>query len=407
MEKESFVWALDNLEVYEQPRYLSRPPFLYYWAIEGGKWRLRNIYNEKRVLNCCFGGISSSSSSPSSPSSLEGRIDESACLRYDGIIEHVVLEGDTIESILEYYQITIHSLLQCNGSNIITSSSSTSSTSLPKYLRIPVKKGFPVSKIQLNEKNVIFQRFLNETDLTSNEAEELLNACQYDFIKAMNLWDNTHTWEEKYFESLKQTAPIYTTSYSALRNEDVVQESVTSSLPPPPIGYEWKLLSNNQWELQPYSELSLLQSNNQNEQEEQIQSRNGLYFIHQIRPSDTLEGICLKYHKSQREVMKLNHLSTKKIQFLSELRIPLNVGEKPIIQQSEDDIIVEETVKQNDLCQKFSQDTGLSIKESKYYLQLYNYDFESAFNEWKAEEEWAQQSKLPLSQNTIPLEISY
>lgn len=409
MESESFVWAFNNIQLFEQPRNLIRPPYLHYWGLDSGQWKLYKLENKKSFF-CCIGFSQSTSNSSthssseySSPPENSMNNDLSDCINYDGIVEHIILDGDSIESIIENYQCSIHLLVQCNDPSILTT--------LPKYLRIPVKKGFPISKIQTNQKNVLLQRLLNETDLTQREAEEFLISYENNYVKIMNEWDQTHTWEQKYLSSLKQSAPLYTTSYSRLHREDIAEQSVTSALPPPPIGSEWKLLSNGQWELQPISSTSPFETvnadnsdnnNDNNDEKEQLEIK-GSYFVHQIRPSDTLEGICLKYHKTQREVMKLNHLSSKKIQFLTELRIPLNANEKPVLQNDEEN--TEETVSQIDLCQRFAQETNLSVKEARYYLQLYSYNYEDAFNEWKAEEEWSQ-ANATLAKNTTPLEIS-
>jgi LysM repeat protein len=294
------------------------------------------------------------------------------------------MEGDTIESICEHYGCSVHSLVQCNGGG------ATLLPPLPAHLRIPVKIGFPVSKIQSDEKNVIVQRFLSETNSSQEEADEFLAVQSYDFIKAMNLWDQSHSWEQRYLDSLKQVAPIYITSYSPLPSSDVAENSVGSALPPPPLGYDWKALPNGEWELVLVSGSDSLSESV--EAEEGASSPNtSSYFHHRIKPSDTLEGLCLRYHVTQRAVMKLNHLSTKKIQFLKELRIPLRSGQASPVMEEEEEA---EGNAERDLIQNFAQEASVSLREAKYYLQLSRYDFQEALREWRADEEWCQKNEL-------------
>lgn len=366
-----FTWALGNAELSLQPNSLSRPPYLHYWALDSGRWRLRKIPDEKITRSSCCGGGS-------------GRADESACLRYEGIVEHIVMEGDTLQSICEHYGCSVHSLVQCNGGGLTVTL-----PPLPPHLRIPVKIGFPVSKIQSDERSVILQRFVSETSSSEAEADEFLSAHSYDFIKAMNLWDQSHSWEQRYVDSLTQVAPIYVTSYSPLSSSDVAENSVGSALPPPPLGYDWKALPNGEWEL-------LLVSGRDSlgepvDGDDEVSSPNtSCYFHHRIKSSDTLEGICLRYHVTQRAVMKLNHLSTKKIQFLKELRIPLRSGQpSPVMEEEEAECNAE-----RDSIQNFAQKTNVSLKEAKYYLQLSHYDFQEALREWRADEEWSQKNDL-------------
>jgi hypothetical protein len=392
-----FAWALGNVELSLQPNSLSRPPYLHYWALDSGKWRLRKIPDEKFQQTSCCGRHSS-----------RNRADEAACLRYDGIVEHILMEGETIESICEHYGCSLHSIIQCNGGCGVT-------LALPSYLRIPVKIGFPVSKLQSHEKNVIVQRFVLETNSSHDEAVEFLAAQSYDFVKAMNLWDQTHSWEQRYLDSLKQVAPIYVTSYSRLASNDVAENSVGSALPPPPLGYDWKALPNGEWEL------TMLSGNDSfaedaDEREGSTFPNMSSYFLHRIKPSDTLEGLCLRYRVTQRAVMKLNHLSTKKIQFLKEIRIPLRSGEPSPVMEDETET---ESNAERDLIQNFAQDTSATLREAKYYLQLSHYDYQEALREWREDEEWSQKNELgnemllagvgiqSSQQRPLALEISY
>jgi hypothetical protein len=367
-----FAWALGNVEVALQPNSLSRPPYLHYWALDSGKWRLRKITDEKVIKSCC-----GSSSRP----------DEAACLRYDGLVEHIVLENETIETICDHYACTIHSLIQCNeglGLQFAT---------LPKYIRVPVKTGFPVSKIQSTEREVLLRRFALDTDLTDDEASELLAAHEFDFVQAMTHWDPSHSWATSYLSSLTQTAPIYVTSYSRLHPSEGAADmnTATSALPPPPLGYDWKLLPNGEWELIQ----EIVSSPHSVEEEEEGDSNSsptatGSFFVHRIRPSDTLQGLCLKYRVAQRAVMKLNHLSSTRIQFLTELRIPLRPDQitPPSPAEEETETEGEQSNAERDLIQTFAQETGLTQQGAKCYLQASDFSYQEALQEWRADEEW-------------------
>jgi hypothetical protein len=366
MDSSGFAWALGNVEVALQPRSLSRPPYLHYWALDCGKWRLRKISDEKITKSCCGG---------------RSRPDEAACLRCDGLVEHIVFEGETVETICEHYACSIHSLLQCNEGLGLRL------TSLPKSLRVPVRAGFPVSKIQSVEREVLLRRFALDTDLSAEEAAELLASHGFDYVRAMTQWDPSHLWAERYLSSLTQTAPIYVTSYSRLHPSEGAADldTAASALPPPPLGYDWKPLPNGEWELVLVSEESSLEE--EEEQEREIASpRTGAFFVHRIRPSDTLEGVCLKNRVTQRAVMKLNHLSSNRIQFLTELRIPLRPDQAS--PAAEEAVPQEAGAGEGDLIQSFAQETSLPLSGAKYYLQLSSYDYQEALREWRADEEW-------------------
>lgn len=368
MSSVGYTWALGNVELSLQPNSLSRPPYLHYWALDSGKWRLRKITDEKYRRSCCGG-----TSLP----------DESACLRYDGVVEHIIMPNESLESICDHYGCSIHTLIQCNGGETFLVNT------LPQFLRIPVKMGFPVSKIQSNEKSILLQRFIMETDLSSEEAAEFLTSHQYDYIRAMNQWDQSHTWEQRYLSSIKQSAPIYVTSFSRFHGSDGTMTDVGSALPPPPVGYEWRVLPNSEWELFPLNNLGDVEEREE-DQESETALNTQTFFLHRISPSDTLEGLCLKYNTTQRAVMKLNYLSTKKIQFLKEIRIPLS---SELSFPAEEMQEAQTGNMEQDLIQKLAEETKISLNEAKYYLQLTDYSYEDALKEWIADEDWSQQNQ--------------
>mmetsp|Transcript_99414 Transcript_99414/g.195295 ORF Transcript_99414/g.195295 Transcript_99414/m.195295 type:complete len:244 (-) Transcript_99414:116-847(-) len=147
-------------------------------------------------------------------------------------------------------------------------------------------------------------------------------------------------------------------------------EALSKPLPPPPIGKEWEKLSSGEWQLRDKLQLEHVDSTTFSEQEGVLE--------HTVMPSDTLQGLCLRYGCSAVELRRLNMFSGNSIQFKKTLLIPVSQGVKFIPQDQTEDITL----------QKFRNITGECISESRVYLADANYNIDVAVQNWRTDESW-------------------
>ena len=145
-------------------------------------------------------------------------------------------------------------------------------------------------------------------------------------------------------------------------------------LPTPPVGSEWVKQDDKTWELK-----QRVVINPANESP----CTTDTYGLveHTVMPSDTLQGICLRYRVSATEVRRVNYFSGNSIQFKKTLYIPVSTEHSPgPVAQPHDSKEV--------LVQKFRNATGESIPESRIYLEEHHWDLKLAVVAWENDSKW-------------------
>ncbi len=161
-------------------------------------------------------------------------------------------------------------------------------------------------------------------------------------------------------------------------------ESFTKSLPPPPHGTYWEKNADDSWELLTFQDNTL---NNINK----TKVENPLVIEHTVMPSDTLQGLCLRYRTTAVELRRVNMFSGNNIQFIKTLKIPLAAGVQFESQSDGPDVMI----------RRFANMTNEGNMECKIYLEENGWDLEKAYGAWKVDEQWEGQQFLQQVQEAI------
>lgn len=148
-------------------------------------------------------------------------------------------------------------------------------------------------------------------------------------------------------------------------------DACSKSLPPPPSGYFWeKDEENGNWVL---SELPKAF-----EMEGSVVFMKPSVVEHIIMPTDTIQGICLRYRVTSTDLRRANLFSGNNIRFKTSLLIPINGGS-----------IVNPQVETHDVTlQRFKNITGEGIEEARMYLEEYEWDLRKAIDGWNDDRRW-------------------
>jgi LysM repeat protein len=160
----------------------------------------------------------------------------------------------------------------------------------------------------------------------------------------------------------------------------VIEELTSKSLPPPPCGYFWEHQANGEWKL-----LRLPAPSTEN----MISFKKPSIVEHTVMPTDTLQGICLKYRISAVELRRLNLFSGNNIQIKKSLLIPLQGGAAVTPQENSRDVIL----------QRFRNITSEGVAESRLYLEEHNWDLNTAVQAWRQDENWEEDHVKEFSKN--------
>jgi|EP01033_Poteriospumella_lacustris_P000052 hypothetical protein len=152
-------------------------------------------------------------------------------------------------------------------------------------------------------------------------------------------------------------------------------EYFTKSLPPPPSGHFWERQENGEWVLfrMPVNE-SISSA---------VEFTKPSIVEHTIMPTDTLQGLCLRYRVSAINLRRMNMFSGNNIQFKKTLLIPVEGGTFVEFQQNTEEVIL----------QKFRNATQEGIAESRLYLDEFNWNLEAALESWKKDEKWEEDAE--------------
>lgn len=162
-------------------------------------------------------------------------------------------------------------------------------------------------------------------------------------------------------------------------------------LPNPPVGHVWTFIKDEKkWELKP-TEDSAASGSGDGAKVYSEPTKDPLILDHLVLPSDTLNGICLRYNVSAVEIRRLNNFSGSQIQFMKTLRIPVgpNALQKDI-QPDHSRILV----------QQFRNATGEGTIETQFYLEEAENDLQKALDLWKADNEASSSASTGTSSGT-------
>lgn len=148
-------------------------------------------------------------------------------------------------------------------------------------------------------------------------------------------------------------------------------------LPPPPHGFYWEKKQDDSWEL-------LAVQNDSVNGVKRTKVENPSVIEHTVMPSDTFQGICLRYHVSATELRRVNMFSGNNIQFIKTLKIPLAPGVEFESQVDGPEVLV----------RRFSNLTNEGHAEATLYLQENGWDVDKAFAQWQVDENWEHQQHL-------------
>lgn len=173
--------------------------------------------------------------------------------------------------------------------------------------------------------------------------------------------------------------------HQRIENNSPDLDSYGKPLPSPPPGYYWERLIDKSWELKKYQ--------GPTSTPETIIFEAPVVIEHVILPSDTLQGICLRYRISAVALRQYNNFSGSAFRSKRYLRIPIEPGYPVNVQLSSEQTLI----------QRFKNESGESEREARFYLEGHNWNLLEALAEWSGDEKWMSQ-QLPISVfNSTPI----
>jgi LysM repeat protein len=167
-------------------------------------------------------------------------------------------------------------------------------------------------------------------------------------------------------------------------NNSPTIESYGKPLPPPPSGFYWEKKADDSWEL-------LVVANSSPNSGLKTTVENPSVVEHTVMPSDTLQGICLRYRVTPVELRRVNMFSGNSIQLMKTLKIPLAAGVQFESQLDGEDVTI----------RRFANLTNEGQSESKIYLEENGWDLDKAYAQWKVDEKWEGQFYINKVQQEI------
>jgi len=147
-------------------------------------------------------------------------------------------------------------------------------------------------------------------------------------------------------------------------------------LPPPPHGMIWERNPEGNWYL------VQLESPVPTPTGQVIAEEPGV-IEHVVMPSDTLQGICLRYRVSAVDVRRMNMFSGNNIQFKKTLKIPVAAGTPVVYQPNSPELAL----------QIFRNATNEGPIEAKIYMEENGNDVQKAITAWRADNVWDETNK--------------
>jgi len=114
------------------------------------------------------------------------------------------------------------------------------------------------------------------------------------------------------------------------------------------------------------------------------------FIKHEVRDTDTLPGIALKYNTTTQAIKQLNKLASDHVFTRRYLYIPHD-GQTPLPEQTPDE--VSETTVRRRLLKDFMKASKISSKEeAEYYLDESDWNLEMALEVYQKDIEWEKQN---------------
>jgi len=110
------------------------------------------------------------------------------------------------------------------------------------------------------------------------------------------------------------------------------------------------------------------------------------FYSHMVRPTDTVIGLSLKYGCTTNEIKKLNKFNRdNELYGFSQIKIPRKVN--IVVEENE---ITEEDIelRKRQLIQRLIKNHSISQEVAKYYLEMNDYDYRKACEEYNEDLEW-------------------
>ncbi|KAH3744930.1 hypothetical protein Pelo_13656 [Pelomyxa schiedti] len=108
------------------------------------------------------------------------------------------------------------------------------------------------------------------------------------------------------------------------------------------------------------------------------------YIAHTVLPSDTLEGLAVRYSVTAGAIQRANRLPNRDIFHLKTLMIPRN-GNGPVPPPRAPVLIEDPRIAQR---KRFMLQFAVTQQEATYYLEMTEYNFDKAAEEFKADVKW-------------------
>jgi len=118
---------------------------------------------------------------------------------------------------------------------------------------------------------------------------------------------------------------------------------------------------------------------------------------HYVTEADTLIGLSFRYGVSAKSIRQLNHMPTDDVQGFSRLYIPKKGFDVTMIDiQSDNEDTgppqdmsdADRVLFQKRMLQRLRGQTGMSLEEARYYLNLYGHSYAEALKEYKEDMEF-------------------
>lgn len=162
-------------------------------------------------------------------------------------------------------------------------------------------------------------------------------------------------------------------------------DSYGKPLPPPPAGMYWEKQADNSWKL--------LRSVQQHLPEaDAVIHETTRVLEHTVMPTDTIQGICLRYRINVVQLRQWNNFSGNNIKPFKSLLIPLEPGVTAAPQEVTPEVML----------RQFMNHTNLETEEAKFYLEEHNWNLQDALSAYRSDEQWVDdQPPLSVPQNTV------
>lgn len=170
-------------------------------------------------------------------------------------------------------------------------------------------------------------------------------------------------------------------------------ESYCKPLPPPPSGFKWEQQPDESWILLEVKETPETSPT-------VVRALDPCVIEHYVMPSDTIQGICLKYKVSAIDLRRVNLFSGNNIKYFKTLKIPIAAGVQFQIQEDDPEMKI----------RRFCDITNEGPVEARLYLEDHEWNVNKAVAQWETDENWhltAVQQAVSIDNCVVPAAVVY